>query len=126
MSTWGPGNFDSDAARDHLFDLTRGLADEIEQALDRAAGQKLAGDEAELAATLETVLPNIDILCVLHESLDGAFIPEPTTVDDWQSRFEQLSPECQTDDNIDSAKRRDVIQATFAKLREFADECWEE
>ena len=131
MSTWGPGNFDNDAARDHLFDLTRGLADDIEHALDQAAALKLTGaaspdSDNDLAAALETVLPNIDILCVLHESLDGGFLPEPTIVDDWQGRFEQLSPECHARDAANSTDRRDVIQKTFAKLKQFAEQCWDE
>ena len=129
VGTWGPGNFDNDAARDHLFDLTRGLAYDIEQSLDRAAALKLAAAESldsDLAATLETVLPNINILCVLHESLDGSFVPEPATVDDWHARFEQLSPECHAGHDTNSAERRDIIQATFAKLRQFAQQCWDE
>ena len=26
VATWGPGNFDNDAARDHLFEMAHGLA----------------------------------------------------------------------------------------------------
>ena len=127
MGSWGPGNFDNDAARDHLFDLTRGLADEIEQALDRATAAKLSGaSDGDVIAALEIVLPNIDILCVLHESLDGGFLPEPVIVDDWQSRFEQLNSEREQNDDLEAAKRREVIVATFDKLRQFAQQCWEE
>ena len=131
VGTWGPGNFDNDAARDHLFDLMRGLADDIEQALAQAAALKLTGatsqrSDNDFATTLATVLPNIDILCVLHESLDGGFLPEPTIIDDWQARFEQLSLEWQANESANSTTRRDVIQATFAKLKRFALQCWDD
>ena len=121
MGTWGPGIFDNDAARDHLFEVTRELAEQIDQALADAVSAKLAGKgtDAELAETLETVLPNIGIMCVLHESLGGGFLPEPESAADWQSQFEQLEPD-------GSADRREVIRSTFDRLRRLAQQCWEE
>ncbi|MBC7815941.1 MAG: DUF4259 domain-containing protein [Planctomycetaceae bacterium] len=120
MGTWGPGNFDNDAARDYLFELTRDLAEQIDQALDEATSQKLAGQgSAELAETLESILPNVEIICVLHETLGGGFLPEPESAEDWQLRFEQISEDS-------SAERREVIRATFERLRQLAQQCWEE
>lgn len=120
MGTWGPGNFDNDAARDHLFELTRELAEQIEQALDAATLLKLAGQgSAEFAETLESILPNVEIICVLHETIGGGFLPEAESVGDWQSRFEQLS-------EASSAERCEVIRATFERLRQLAQQCWEE
>lgn len=121
MGTWGSGIFDNDAARDHLFDVTRELAEQIEQALADATVLKLTGKgaDAELAELLEVVLPNIEIMCVLHESLGGGFLPEPESAADWQSQFEQLEPD-------GSADRREVIRSAFDRLRRLAQQCWEE
>lgn len=120
MATWGPGNFDNDAARDHLFELTHRLAEQIEQALETATLLKLSGQgSVELAEMLEPILPNVEIICVLHETIGGGFLPEPESVDDWQSRFEQLR-------EASSAERSEVIRATFERLRQLAQQCWEE
>ena len=120
MATWGPGNFDNDAARDHLFELSHGLAEQIEQALETASFLKLSGQgNAQWAEMLEPVLPYVEIICVLHETIGGGFLPEPESVDDWESRFEQLS-------EADSVERREVIRSTFERLRELAQQCWEE
>lgn len=121
MGSWGPGIFDNDAARDHLFEVTRQLAEQIEEAFADAVSLKLAGNGAdtELAATLETVLPNIEIMCVLHESLGGGFLPEPESAAEWQSQFEQL-------ESGGSADRREVVRTTFERLHRLAKQCWEE
>ncbi|MFM9966229.1 MAG: hypothetical protein ACKV2Q_34055 [Planctomycetaceae bacterium] len=100
--------------------MTRELAEEIELALEAATLQKLAGQgSAEVAETLEPVLPNVEIICVLHEMLGGGFLPEPESAEDWQSRFEQIRADC-------SAERREVIRATFARLVQLSQQCWEE
>lgn len=121
MGSWGPGIFDNDAARDHLFEVTRELAEQIDQALADAVSLKVAETEVDAVweTTLETVLPNIEIMCVLHESLGGGFLPELESVDEWQSQFEQL----ETDG---SADRREVVRSTFGRLRRLAQQCWEE
>ena len=121
MSSWGPGNFDNDAARDHLFEVTRELADQVEQALADATMLTLTGKgtDIERSATIETVLPNIEIMCVLHESLGGGFLPEPETAAEWQSQFEQLESDR-------SAERCEVIGSTFERLLRLARQCWEE
>ena len=122
MGSWGPGNFDNDTARDHLFEVTRELAEQVEQALADATALKLAGKvetNAELAETLDAVLPNIEIICVLHESLGGGFLPEPESADEWQSQFEQLT-------DVSSGDRAAVIRETFERLRRLAQQCWEE
>lgn len=122
MGIWGPGNFDNDAARDHLFELTRDLADQIDHALNEATVQKLAGQgSTNVAETLELILPNIEIICVLHETLGGGFLPEPESAEDWQLRFEQIQMS-----NDNSAERSEVIRATFERLRQLAEQCWEE
>ncbi len=121
MGIWGPGNFDNDGARDHLFELTRDLAEQIDQALDEGASRKLAGQgSAEFAEVLESILPNVEIICVLHEAFGGGFLPEPESVDGWQSQFDQIS------DAETSAERREVIRTTFERLRQLAQQCWEE
>ncbi len=120
MGSWGPGNFDNDAARDHLFEVTRELAEQIDQALADAISLKLAGKgtDIELAESLETVLPNIEIMCVLHESLGGGFLPEPESAADWQTQFEHLDLDGVPD-------RREVVRSTFERLRRLAQQCWE-
>lgn len=121
MGSWGPGVFDNDAARDHLFEVTRELAEQIEQALADAATMKLAGQgtDAKLSEMLEFVLPNIEIICVLHESFGGGFLPEPEFATSWQSQFEQL-------ESVDSADRSEIIRSTFERLLRLSRQCWEE
>ncbi len=121
MGSWGPGIFDNDAARDHLFEVTRALAEQIDEALANAVSLKLAGkgSDVELAETLETVLPNIEIICVLHESLGGGFLPEPESANEWQSQFEYLAA-------AGSADRREIACSTFERLQRLAQQCWEE
>ncbi len=122
MGSWGPGIFDNDAARDHLFEVTRELAEQVEQALADATALKLAGKietNAKLSETLDAVLPNIEIICVLHESLGGGFLPEPESADEWRFQFEQLA-------DTSSAERAAVICETFERLRRLAQQCWEE
>ena len=122
MGSWGPGNFDNDTARDHLFEVTRELAEQVEQALADATALKLAGKaetNADLAESLEAVLPNIEIICVLHESLGGGFLPEPESADEWQFQFEQLT-------DASSPERATVIRESFERLRRLAQQCWEE
>jgi uncharacterized protein with beta-barrel porin domain len=121
VGSWGPGIFDNDAARDHLFEVTRELAEQIEQAFTDATSLKLAGQgtESEVSEMLETVLPNIEIMCVLHESLGGGFLPEPESAADWQEQFEQLESD-------GSADRQEVVRSTFERLRRLAQQCWEE
>ena len=120
VATWGPGNFDNDAARDHLFELSRELADQIEQTLEAATSMKLAGQGSrKFEVLLEPILPNVEIICVLHETIGGGFLPEPESVDDWESRFEQVR-------EASSAERTEVIRATFERLRQLARQCWEE
>ncbi len=131
MGNWGPGNFDNDAARDYLFDLTRALADDVDRAFDAATAFKLSGpasgvNNAQLAEQLEIVLPSIEIMCVLHETLEGGFLPEPSLVEEWQARFEQLRPECSSPSTDVLAKRRAVIEATFARFLQLARQCWDE
>lgn len=122
VGSWGPGIFDNDDARDHLFEVTRELADQVDQALADATSLKLTGKattNAELAQTLAPVLPNIEIICVLHESLGGGFLPEPESAADWHSQFERLAEHSTTE-------RLDVIRETFERLLRLAEQCWEE
>lgn len=121
MGSWGPGIFDNDAARDHLFEVTRELAEQIEQALAEGAALKLTGKDTldDLATTIETVLPNVEIMCVLHESLGGGFLPELKSATEWQSQFEVL-------DVNPSVEHQTIVRATFERLRRLSQQCWEE
>lgn len=123
MGIWGPGNFDNDAARDHLFDLTRELAEQIERSLDVATARRLEqASDADVRESLGTMLPNVEIICVLHETLGGGFLPEPAVADDWQTRFEQLGGWALF--AAEYPDRQRVVRETFTKLRQLADQCW--
>lgn len=129
MGTWGTGIFDNDRARDHLFELTQSLGDAIEEALDTATKCTLSGatspESLEVPDILVVVLPNIEIICVLHETLDGGYLPEPAIVDKWKTRFGQLSMHAISAGNSIS-ERQEIIDITFAKLRRLAELCWDE
>ena len=130
MGTWGSGVFDNDAARDHLFDLMQGLSDNITDALTEA--EFAAQSEADpvlvrksLFEVLQIVLPNVEIICLLHESLKGGFLPNPTIAEAWQRRFENLSHLAFLDQPV-SSERASVTAATFARLIQFCRGCWDD
>jgi hypothetical protein len=77
------------------------------------------GTVDDLAATLETVLPNIAIMCVLHESLGGGFLPEPESAEEWRSQYGQL-------DSDRSSEHREVVGSTFDRLLRLSQQCWED
>ena len=111
----------------------QGLAENIEDALNAAIELKASSDGSEehqplaaLSEHLEIVLPNMEIICLLHESLGGGYLPEPSVVAEWKSRFEQLSPEYDTSAHAHCRERQVTIEATFARLLAHSRQCWEE
>lgn len=130
MGTWGSGVFDNDAARDHLFDLMQGLSDNITDALAEAEFAKQSRADPVLvrktiSEVLEIVLPNVEIICLLHESLKGGYLPNPTMAESWQQRFENLCQLAFLDQPV-SSERAAVIAATFSRLIQLCRGCWDD
>ena len=129
MGTWGPGNFENDAAADHLMDLCQPLLTEIEEAMEEPAS--LEPDEYEA----DMVMANLEIIACLSEHLGrhehsklGEFLypcvlPSPETVAKWKQAYLAV-----WDGSIDDLepkpeykkKRRQVIAETFDRLERLA------
>ena len=63
MGTWGPGNFENDAAADHLIDLCRPLLTEIGKAMEEPSSLVPDEDDAGI------VMANLEIIACLSEHL---------------------------------------------------------
>lgn len=124
MGTWGPGNFDDDAAADHLARLTDQLVTEIAEAM---SGDPVALEPDEYWGV--AVPANVELLAVLAR-LDyvGVLLPEVTVIETWKSQFLAV-----WDNSIDGLEpspafkeaRRAVLVRTFddlAELRRLADD----
>ncbi|WP_405751682.1 DUF4259 domain-containing protein [Streptomyces sp. NBC_00012] len=83
MGTWGSGNFDSDAAADHLSGITGRLVSEIEEAM---AGDPVGLEPDEYDGV--AVPCNVELLCLIAEQGHvGASVPEPAVVAEWKKTF---------------------------------------
>jgi hypothetical protein len=115
MGTWGPGNFDSDTAADHLSDLTARLVSEVEEAM--------SGDPRELEADeyWGVAVPcNLELLYVIAKRDHvGCMLPEAETLVGWKARYmaawersiDELGPEPEY-----RKERRRVLLRTFSQL----------
>ncbi|GAA2219002.1 hypothetical protein GCM10010413_06470 [Promicromonospora sukumoe] len=117
MGTWGPGNFDDDAAADHLARLTDQLATEVAEAM---AGDPVGVEPDEYWGV--AVPANLELLAVLAR-LDyvGVLLPEVATIEAWKAKFLEI-----WDGSIDGLEpspafkeaRRAVLVRTFEDLIE--------
>ncbi|MCX5111632.1 DUF4259 domain-containing protein [Streptomyces sp. NBC_00378] len=83
MGTWGSGNFDSDAAADHLSGITGRLVSEIEEAM---AGDPVGLEPDEYDGV--AVPCNVELLCLMAEQNHvGASVPEPAVAEGWKKTF---------------------------------------
>jgi hypothetical protein len=115
MGTWGSGNFDSDAAADHLSNITGRLRSEIEEAM--------AGDPVELEPDEfwgVAVPVNLELLCLLAEKRwVGVILPTGAQVATWKETF--LATWERTIDGLEPTPahrraRRAVLTKTFDRL----------
>jgi hypothetical protein len=129
MGTWGPGNFDSDQARDYVGNLAQGLERYIQGILDhqpQGTGDYCQASLDELGES--RLMPSVAILIALHETF-RAGVPRPETVADWRDRYLRVY-----DDEIDKLaprpgfkeQRRQVIADTFGRLYELSSTFWKE
>ncbi|WP_329488660.1 DUF4259 domain-containing protein [Kitasatospora sp. NBC_01246] len=121
MGTWGSGNFDSDAAADHLGEFTARLIGEVEQAM--------AGDRVELEADeyWGTAVPcNLELLhLIASRHYVGAGLPAAATIEGWKADFMAVWE--QSIDGLEPApghkeERRAVLLRTFDDLAALARE----
>jgi hypothetical protein len=69
MGTWRPGNFDDDVARDYLADVIAGFEQFVERILAGDIPQEAMGMDNVMDAGEHCLLPTIEIISVLHETL---------------------------------------------------------
>ncbi|MFF1795724.1 DUF4259 domain-containing protein [Kitasatospora sp. NPDC086009] len=121
MGTWGSGNFDSDAAADHLGEFTARLIGEVEQAM--------AGDRVELEADeyWGTAVPcNLELLhLIASRHYVGAGLPAAATIEGWKADFMAVWEK--SIDGLEPApghkeERRAVLLRTFDDLAALARE----
>ena len=129
MGTWGSGNFENDAAADHLIDLCRPLLTEIEGAMKDPSSLVPDGDDAVI------VIANLEIIACLSEHLGRynhsklgkilypCVLPSPDVVGNWKQAYLAL-----WDGHIDELEpkpeykkqRREVIAETFDRVERLA------
>src|SRR5690606_37309851 len=112
--TWGPGNFDSDTAADHLGTLTRRLVDEIQAAM--ADPSEIEPDEYWGVA----VPCNLELLTLIgRQGYVGAQFPDADTISEWRKTFMDVWE--RTIDGLEpmpehKIERREVLHRTFEAL----------
>ena len=129
MGTWGPGNFENDAAAEYLQELCQPMLDQIEAAVKEAS--LLEPDEYDS----EIMMCNIEILAcwsehlgrfsrsLIQDALYPCVLPPPTTVAEWHRIYLEVwdgyidqigpSPDYKRD-------RRSVIVDSFQRLERIA------
>jgi Domain of unknown function (DUF4259) len=116
MGTWGPGNFDSDYAADHLGIVTDSLIKEIKAAIENP--EELEPDEYWGVA----VPCHIELLVLIaKQGWAGSTLPEPETIQEWRETFMATWDRCIDDlepTPEHRAKRREVLERTFEALSE--------
>ncbi|MGW2846829.1 DUF4259 domain-containing protein [Streptomyces sp. NPDC001274] len=120
MGTWGSGNFDSDAAADHLSGITGRLVERIAEAM---AGDpvRLEPDEYEGV----TVPCDIELLCLIAEQgYVGAGVPEPAVVAGWRETFmpvwERTIDDLEPTPEYKEERRAELVR-TFDRLAALAE-----
>jgi hypothetical protein len=123
MGTWGPGNFDSDAALDYLGGVIDRLTDTVEElfAEERAS----LDDQGE-----GKLMPTVEMISVLCDWCSGA-PPHPPQILRWKRHYLEIY-----DDQIDGLllagkegfgqERRAHIVRTFDRLVSLATDFWKE
>lgn len=115
MGTWGPGNFDSDTAADHLSILASKLVTDIATAM---SGDLVGLEPDEWDGT--TVPCNVELLTLIaKQRWVGVTLPAPDAVAAWSTTFVGV-----WDASIDDLgpsptwkhARREVLVRTFAEL----------
>lgn len=122
MGTWGPGNFDDDVARSYLADQIGRYEQFIERILVGDIPTEAMGMNNVMDAGEHCLLPAVEIICVLHETLGSDYLPRPETVERWIQAYPGLVEPVLR--NLDSPcyehwyvpKRRPVVLATFDRL----------
>jgi len=122
MGTWGPGNFDDDVARDYLADMVGRYEQFIEHILAGDIPEEAMGMDNVFDAGERCLLPTVEIICVLFETLGTDYLPRPETVERWievypvlvEPVLRNLDPLCYEHWYV--PKRRPVVMATFDRL----------
>ncbi|MFD9237009.1 DUF4259 domain-containing protein [[Kitasatospora] papulosa] len=115
MGTWGAGNFDSDAAADHLAGLADRLVTEV---MDAMTGDPVGLEPDEYGGM--TVPCNLELLLVLaRQGWVGVALPSPEVIRAWQGTF--LAVWERTIDGLEPSpaykdERRAVLNGTFEQL----------
>ncbi|KQV04719.1 MULTISPECIES: DUF4259 domain-containing protein [unclassified Kitasatospora] len=119
MGTWGSGNFESDAALDHLSIVVDRLVTEIAEAV---AGDPVALEPDEYWGV--AVPCNLELLHVLAQAGHAADdLPEPGVVEEWKKTYMAVWE--RTVDNLQPSpefkeERRSVLNRTFDQLADAA------
>ncbi|GAA1167779.1 hypothetical protein F4556_001129 [Kitasatospora gansuensis] len=119
MGTWGSGNFESDAALDHLSIVVDRLVTEVAEAM---AGDPVALEPDEYWGV--AVPCHLELLHVLAQAgYADDDLPEPGVVEEWKKTFMAVWE--RTIDNLQPSptfkeERRSVLHRTFDQLADAA------
>ena len=118
MGSWGTGNFQNDDALDYLGEVMHSLIGKLEEVVEHPIRA-----EADEPSNFE-VMAAVEIITVLCENLN-AIPPEPDLVSKCQETF--LKSWGKSIDGLDpksgfKEERREVIVASFEKLKTIAQE----
>jgi hypothetical protein len=122
VGTWGPRNFDDDTARDYLADVIARFERVIERIFAGDIPEEAMGADNMLDAGEHCLLPTVEIISALHETLGSDYLPNPETVKRWAEAYPgQVEPLLKALDpnGYDRwyvPERRPVVAATFERL----------
>jgi hypothetical protein len=110
MGRWGPGNFDSDGARDYLDGVMSDLQSTVERVLKAKPDDMDDSGESEL-------MPAIELMAVLCETVHAG-PPKVELVTAWKEKYAKI---CHNDGRpylpaVTAPHRLKVITETFDRL----------
>jgi hypothetical protein len=125
MGYWGPGNFDNDFALNTLYSFTEELVDKCRQIIEHEPGPgQVYSGYWDMEGDSE-FLPYLEILCLLHETYGGCYLPPPETVQRWRERFLEANFGEGAGHGADEdylQKRRAVVAGTFDRLHRLSSD----
>ena len=119
-------------ARDYLADQIGRYAQFIERILVGDIPTEATGMNNVMDAGEHCLLPTVEIICVLHETLGSDYLPRPETVGRWIQAYpslvepvlRNLDPLCYEHWYV--PERRPVLLATFDRLLRYSRAMYQE
>ncbi|MCA9885362.1 MAG: hypothetical protein KC708_20430 [Anaerolineae bacterium] len=118
MGTWGPGNFDSDSALNHLEKWQMLMIDEV-----RLFFETNTEDCAFIREANNKIIPTVDILATICEHYSVSLVGiTPQILSGWKNSylgaFDRVFDPKKYPDAVlgETIERRQIVEATFDRL----------